>query len=185
MKKIKYADGGQWSRVKKKSHNICRIQNGLENFKEFDGYISLIDIAEVNEPLVKVMPDSTELRIVDDNYKWLRLMPINEYFCITVSINDKNEIVQWYFDIVSNVGVNNNKVFFVDLFLDFVILPNGKFYILDGDELITAYIHEEITHDEVLLAYKTLMKKVIPFKDNIPKLIDITNECLAILEKNE
>ncbi len=45
--------------------------------------------------------------------------------------------------------------YFDDLYLDVVLLPNGKMYVLDEDELEDAYKNGDVTKEEYELAWQT------------------------------
>ncbi|MGW8821643.1 DUF402 domain-containing protein [Paenibacillus lautus] len=50
-------------------------------------------------------------------------------------LNEKKEIIQWYFDISKNIGISDQGVpFWDDLYLDVIVFPNGNLYIKDEDE---------------------------------------------------
>lgn len=185
MEKFKFADRRTWKRVIEKEYRMKEInKNTLKNFIEFEGYISVINIIKVSEASTKVMEDKREIKIADNNFKWVQLFPYNEGYCITASIDENNEIVQWYIDIVNYVKIGEDNVpFFLDCYLDLVLLPDGKSYVLDEDELLEAYKDKEISSYQYNLAKDTLQEKVIPFCKNVKKLEEITYECLDFLEK--
>ncbi|NIK21727.1 YgaC family protein [Paenibacillus lupini] len=64
---------------------------------------------------------------------------------MTAVINEKREIVHWYFDItLAN--------------LDVVVLPNREIFVLDEAELLNALNNEKITDDDYRLAKAELDK---------------------------
>jgi len=69
--------------------------------------------------------------------------------------NNNKEIVQWYFDITKQHGVDNRGIpFFDDLYLDVIVLPSSEILLLDEDELKEALDKEELIKDEYYLAYR-------------------------------
>ena len=69
--------------------------------------------------------------------------------------NNNKEIVQWYFDITKQHGVDNRGIpFFDDLYLDVIVLPSSEILLLDEDELKEALDKKEIIKDEYDLAYR-------------------------------
>lgn len=87
----------------------------------------------------------------------------------------KKELIEWYFDIAKEVGVENGIPYEDDLYLDMVIMPDGQMLVLDEDELQEAFKRGEIDQDDVDLAYETLKEledKYVDDLDNLRKLTD-------------
>jgi len=142
MKK-KYADRATWTRVLKRKDKLSYVKD-----EKFSGYISVINIEKVKKPLIKNL-DGEKVRIVDDGYTWVIFMPDNLMYSLTMMINDKNEIVQWYFDICKAYQISDSGVpFFEDLYLDIVVLPSGSIILLDEDELSHAFKIGVISKEE-------------------------------------
>jgi predicted RNA-binding protein associated with RNAse of E/G family len=143
LMKRKFADRPNWSRILKKSYKQISIDE--ENFY---GYVSLLNLEEVLEPLI-VKYNNTEICIVDDGYFWMQHFPHNGQCMMTTTFDDKGRIVQWYFDIIKKNGITTDGIPYCDdLFLDIVALPNGEIYTLDEEELLLAYEEGKITVDE-------------------------------------
>ena len=70
--------------------------------------------------------------------------------------DDKNNLIEWYFEIAKQVGVENGIPFEDDLYLDMCVLPSGAKIILDENELIDALNKGDIKQTDVDLAYSTL-----------------------------
>lgn len=78
---------------------------------------------------------------------------------MTAVINEKKEIVQWYFDItLANALTKDGVPYFDDLFLDVVVLPNKEIFVLDEDELLNALNNGNISEDDYRLARAELDK---------------------------
>ncbi|MBO1511112.1 DUF402 domain-containing protein [Metabacillus bambusae] len=129
MLKRKYGDRPDWKRVIKKEYRQLFLDT--EGFK---GYISLIKINSVLEPLY-VQYGEKRFCIVDDNYIWLQHFPSEQRYSVTTMFNPKGEVVQWYIDICKQNGIENNVPWMDDLFLDIVVLPTGDVIQKDTDEL--------------------------------------------------
>ena len=63
-----------------------------------------------------------------------------------------------------------------DLYLDLIIIPEGKDIVIDEDELLEAEKEGIITHEDVNSAYKTLEYLQEKFVKNLDNLIKFTNE---------
>ena len=89
--------------------------------------------------------------------------------------DDKNEIVEWYFDIAREIGKENGVPYEDDLYLDVVLKPNGEVTLLDEDELKEAFEQMEMTKQEFDKAYeiaKNLMKKLQGNQEKVKNFTD-------------
>ena len=129
---------------------IKRIEN-----KYLNGYITYILFDNIEKPFI--VNDSTkDICIRDNNYKWYGVYPDNGKYAITIMFNDKDNLIQYYFDISKEVGVENGMPYEDDLYLDLVITSDNKELVLDEDELLTAKEEGLITEEDVEEAYETL-----------------------------
>ena len=90
--------------------------------------------------------------------------------------DDKDNLIEWYFDIAKEVGVENGIPYEDDLYLDLIIKPNGTLIILDEDELKEAFNNGIITKKDIDLVYNTLSKLQSKYADNINYLVELTRE---------
>ena len=170
MKK-KYADRATWTRVLKRRDKLSYIKN-----EEFSGYISVIYVEKVKKPLVKNL-DGQKVCVVDDGYTWVIFMPDDLMYSLTMMINDKNEIVQWYFDICKAYKISESGVpFFEDLYLDIVVLSSGKIIILDEDELWHALKIGAISDNEYSEANKQADLLIKDIKNGTNALLKFSKE---------
>lgn len=145
--KRKHANRLDWHRVIKKDF-VSRFFDE-EGFK---GYITLIRIHKVTEPLIRKIADQ-EICLVDEGYYWMQHFPEEANYCVTTMLNKKKEIVQWYFDVTKSNGISEEGIpYWEDLYLDVIVFPNGDFYIKDEDELEEALNSNHITETEYILA---------------------------------
>jgi uncharacterized protein len=129
MLKRKYGDRSGWKRVLKSQY----AQSFLDT-KGFTGYVTLLKIEKVTEPLY-VSYEGKTICIADNEYIWLQHFPLNKHHSVTTMFNSNGEIVQWYIDICVENGVEKNIPWMDDLFLDIVVLPTGEVIQKDADEL--------------------------------------------------
>ena len=80
-------------------------------------------------------------------------MPLYENYCIRIFLNDKKEIILYYFDITLSNGFDNlnNSLYYDDLYLD-VVKQSDNITILDEDELDDALENKFINKEEYELA---------------------------------
>ena len=145
--KRRYLHRKDWKRILKRDYKEMKIED-----EDFNGYIALLTLIEVSEPLLTKYLD-TEICIVNNHYSWLQQLPLDENFAITTMFDDKGEIIQWYIDITYQNGVEDRLPFMVDLYLDIIVLPTGEIIEKDKDELLEALQNHEITQQQFDFAY--------------------------------
>jgi predicted RNA-binding protein associated with RNAse of E/G family len=165
----KYGDRSNWKRVIKREYT----QSFLDT-EEFKGYITLLKVHRVSEPLF-VQYGEKRVCIVDDGYIWLQHFPSEKRYSLTTMFDSNGEIVQWYIVICLRNGFENNIPWLDDLFLDIVVLPTGEVIQLDGDEL------EEALKTGII--NKTLYKTACYEADKINSLIKSSEFELMNLSK--
>lgn len=171
--KKRYSDG------RNKMNDILEKEHKCHRFIEddFKGDISLLTIKKVKK---EWRIDEEKRCILADNYKWLQIYPEGKHYCITAMIDDKDNIVEWYFDIARELGNEDGIPYEDDLYLDVVIVPDGRIHLLDEDELEDAYNKKEVNKKDYDMAYKTanmIMEKAKE-KDTVEKLTVFTKKYL-------
>ena len=121
---------------------------------EHEAYTALITFLP-NCRELRVNCDGKEMHLAGPGYKWLMYLPMNEKWCITAFYYPDNELLEWYFDISRCNFVDEHGMPCIDdIFLDLVVLPNGKAVTVDADELQEALDKGEITPEDFDKAYK-------------------------------
>ncbi len=164
--KKRYADQYVGKRVKKSEQKILSV-----NEKNFVGEIYFYNFIEVENKII--VPNGK--CILDNNYKWLEFYDYNSKVKLTSIYNEKNEIIEWYFDIAREIGKENDVPYEDDLYLDVVVTPSGDVILLDEDELKEALNKMEITKLEYENAYKeaeNLMNALKGKKDELQEFTD-------------
>ena len=152
--------------------------------KDFKGYISLLKLKEVEKnwyvPREGRSPDCIQAK----DYIWISIYPIDKNYGITAMFTDKEEIVEWYFDITNSAGIESDVPYIEDLYLDVVITNKGEIIILDEDELEDAFYSNLITKEQYTLAVnqKEELVKKYTNKNEIRKLYNFTVKCLEMLK---
>lgn len=172
-----------------------RLANGVNNGKNeyiqkridndyFNGYACLVKIENVEKPWL-ISDDGFNVCILDENYEWLEIYPDNEKYAITVMYDDKQNIVEWYFDMIKSSGIENSIPYIDDLYLDLVIGGNGEVIVLDENELKDALDRKDITKEDFDMAYKTLENVKNKYVANKDELINLTNNLYNELKNEE
>lgn len=152
---IKYADFPM-QYVEEKQFKTMYINDGI-----YKGYLSQIHIIKANQPPKEL--GEAYIERANSGCKWLEFYPENSNVAMTVAYNHENKILNWYFDIINKVGIENDNPYFEDLYLDVTITPQNKIELLDEDEIQDALEQNDITKEQFDLAYNTakeLMKKI-------------------------
>lgn len=140
----------------------------------FKGYACSLKLQNIENPLV-VNNGKETVCIKDNDYEWIEVYPENGKYAITIMFDDNNNLIEWYFDISKNVGIENGIPYEDDLYLDMVITPNGEKLVIDEDELLEARDKGDITQEDVDSAYQTLSELEEKYVNNIQELIKLTN----------
>lgn len=173
--KRRFADGRANTSILK-----SKCKNMYINNKEFVGNISLLQIEEVKE---EWRVDIEERCILAKGYYWLEIYPENKNCCITAIFNNNKEIVEWYIDIARNLGVQDGIPYEDDLYLDVVIVHDGRIHLLDEDELEQAYKQKIISKKDYELAYEKANKIIEFAKANLENLKSFSYKYLKLIEK--
>ena len=151
--KIKRLTYDEWTCI------TSKIQRGdYFKFGNFSGYIGLLEINAVSE-VQKWYFNNQEIVVCDSGIKWLSILPDNDYYSITAMMNENDEILLWYIDMIASQDIDDDNIpWFYDLYLDLVVYPNGDIITDDMDELIEALNTHIITRDLYELAIATSNK---------------------------
>ena len=145
------------------------------NNADFKGDIALIEFNKMYEPYVI---EGTNSYMANDNYKWLEFYDYDKKYRLTAMYNEKEEIVEWYFDIARIISKDKEGPYEDDLYLDIVVTPSGDIILLDEDELKAAFKRKEMTKEEYDEAYKIANDLVEKLKNNKDKLQEYTDKYL-------
>lgn len=166
---IKTADFPMKNVIKK---NFC--YKHFDN-KDFNGNVSLISIIESNHPLLN---DNNEPDLASTGFKWLEFYSKNSKIAMTAYYDNKNNIVQWYFDVINSEGINSENIPYIeDLYLDIILKPNKEITLLDEDELKVALENNDITKKQFDDAYEIANKLIKRLEQcDIKKIIEFSNK---------
>ncbi len=137
---------------------------------EEDVYISVKKLIHVTKPFI-IHHNITGM---DSGYYILEVVPKKGHVAMRVFLNEKKEIVEYYFDIIKESGMDEKyKVpFFYDLYLDVTLLPNGEISIIDEQELEEALKSGDITEQDYRMIIKEKNKLIKEIKEKKNSLIN-------------
>lgn len=135
-----------------------------------DYYLIVKKFKKVIEPFITLKGNC----LIDDGYYILEIIPKNEKYTIRIFVNNKKEILEYYFDITYKNGLDEetNILYYVDLYLD-ITVKNNKIEILDEDELQEALDNKEITKEQFDLANKTKDELIKTIKNKTNKFMNL------------
>lgn len=155
-----------------------KIRN-IDN-NDFKGDIALIKFNKMSKPFII---EEKNICMANDNYFWLEFYDYSKRYKLTAMYNDKKEIVEWYFDIARKIGKENGIPYEDDLYLDVIVTPEGKVFLIDENDLEKAYEKYEVTKGDYDMAYETANNLIKNLKGNMEKLKKFTNEYLEKMLK--
>ena len=139
----------------------------------FKGVVCAVKLQNVARPKY-IENGSEKLCIIDNGYSLIEAYPDNGKYALTIMFDDHGKLIEWYFDIAKTVGIENGIPFEDDMYLDMVIMPNGKKIILDEDELLEARNEGIISQEEMDSAYNTLRELEKKYASCLEDLIRLT-----------
>jgi predicted RNA-binding protein associated with RNAse of E/G family len=155
------------------SSSIRKLTNG------FEGYSAIIYFLAGSREL-RVNDDGKELLLAGDGYKWLMYLPMNEPWCLTAFYDPDNELLEWYFDISKRNFLDENGTPCIDdIFLDLIIMPNGKAVTIDANELQDALDKSEISRKDFDHAYQVRDSILQSKWNNAAYLKEVSNALFA------
>lgn len=143
-----------------------------------NSYITLKEIKKVSEPHIIPVNGKWIIKL-DEGYTIVEYSPIDKYYNVRVHINDKNEILEYYFDIILEREIRNidgeDVPFYNDLYLDVILYTknatrSNPFILLDDRDELKDALKDGIIDEEMYnLAMDTgnkLMEELVN-EDNI------------------
>ncbi|MCS4486458.1 DUF402 domain-containing protein [Staphylococcus americanisciuri] len=154
--KVKYIDKRHWRRLLDRDYIEVKVNNN-----KFKGIIGLITINKVREPL-EVTVLGKQMVVADEQYQWLQIVPEKKRYSLTVMFNPQGRPLQYYFDINLKNITQKGKARTVDLCLDVLALPDGRYELVDQDDLERALHAKKITrkqyHEAYIIAHQLMIQ---------------------------
>lgn len=148
----------------------------------FCGYVSLIQVLEVDEPQFWDFRGE-KIPIWQTGYQRFSILPREGNYCIAAILDENDKIVFWYIDIIASQGVDGEGVpYFDDLYLDLIVCPNGEIIEDDRDELEEALKQGDITRQQFELADRTGRALREGLLSDIDAFQRFTYQCLSYIK---
>lgn len=133
-----------------------------ENF-----YLCIKRINEIDQAFVVERHGRNKV-FMDNGYYIVEFTPLNKFYNGRVFLDQDVNVVEYYFDMTLENGVEDNIPYYDDLYLDVLYCPgpNGIIEIDDADELLEALTSKKITQEQFDLANKTCLNLIKEIKEN-------------------
>jgi uncharacterized protein len=176
--KRKYGNRPEWQRVTEKEYKQLYVAE-----PDFTGYMALLTLQKVREPLIVAVGEREPYCVAEAGYRWLQYFPQGANHALTVMFDDRGDVVQWYFDVVSRLGVTDEGIpYFDDLYLDVVVLPDQATFLLDEDELQSALDERVIDAVTYELAHQEARRLILDIHNSTQPLLKRSYSDLALFD---
>ncbi len=175
----KYLSRPDWKRIAKREDRKMYISEA-----DFTGNIHFLKMLEVSNTLLNTKFEIPEL-IVNDNYSWILFMPDNEFYVIIGQFDNNDNLIQIYVDIINDSGLENDELYYDDIYIDVILHYDKKVLIDDEDELKEALKENIITNEQYQSAYKTAITIYEDMKSDPDKWMNLVNKYHAIMKNKK
>lgn len=165
--KTKYLDKRKWRRLKRASYK--EVMTSYQGRKVLIGALL---IKEVKAPLIVKIIDR-EVLVADNYFKWIQIMPEDTNYSMTVMYNNKDEVVQYYFDINRSHTLELGKARREDMYLDVLALPDGRCEIVDEEDVVRALKNKKMTEADKDFAYEIANQLISRIQNNFSQFKDL------------
>src|SRR5699024_3967698 len=176
--KIKYLNKKKWRRLLRSKYDEKII-----SYQGSDILVGIIYMYKVRDPLVVSVVGEDTL-VAANNYKWLQLMPASTNYSITVMYDEKWQEIQYYFDINKSHTLELGNARREDLYLDVLVLPDGRFELVDEDDIKRAFKKGRITSKERDFAYKVANDLMDDIANDFSKYKALASYALKEIKKS-
>lgn len=148
---------------------------------QLKGYLGLLNINTVSEQQIWKNKDK-EVVVCDNGYHWLSIMPKNEFYCMTIMMDNEYRFKVCYIDMIDSQGYDEDGVpYFYDLYLDLIVYSDGNIIVDDLDELQEALEIGDITEIQYNKAIATAQNLQNGLLSDIWKFQLYIQEIIALL----
>ena len=164
MKKL-----NKWVDVRKKQvREVTDIDITIKKLEEKNTYITLKEVKAVEQPY-SVYINGERVKKLDKDFTIIEYTPLDKKYNVRIHVNDKKEILEYYFDIIAENKIKDGIPFYNDLYLDVVYFQpaatkEGTYIqLVDCNELEEALKENIIDKEQFDMAYieaEKLMKEL-------------------------
>ena len=164
MKKL-----NKWVDVRKKQvREVTDMDITIKKLEEKNTYITLKEVKAVEQPY-NVYINGERVKKLDKDFTIIEYTPLDKKYNVRIHVNDKKEILEYYFDIIAENKIKDGIPFYNDLYLDVVYFQpaatkEGTYIqLVDCNELEEALKENIIDKEQFDMAYieaEKLMKEL-------------------------
>ena len=152
------------------------------NNEDMDYYLCIKKINKINPPFVLHEFDQDIVHI-DNGYYIVEYTSKNKLYNARVYIDNNKNVIDYYFDISSENGLEDKIPYYDDLYLDVLYYPNQNDLVLydDMNELEDALKDKKITQEQFDNAISTAEQLVTEIKNKKNDFINL--DVVSIVER--
>ena len=164
MKKL-----NKWVDVRKKQvREVTDMDITIKKLEEKNTYITLKEVKAVEQPY-SVYINGERVKKLDKDFTIIEYTPLDKKYNVRIHVNDKKEILEYYFDRIAENKIKDGIPFYNDLYLDVVYFQpaatkEGTYIqLVDCNELEEALKENIIDKEQFDMAYieaEKLMKEL-------------------------
>lgn len=144
------------------------------NNEDMDYYLCIKKINKINPPFV-LHEFGEDIVHIDNGYYIVEYTPKNKLYNARVYIDNNKNIIDYYFDVSSENGLEDKIPYYDDLYLDVLYYPNQNDLVLydDMNELENALKDKKITQEQFDSAISTAEQLVTEIKNKNNDFINL------------
>lgn len=174
--KTKYLDKRGWRRLLQSDYHEKIIQ-----YKGEKMLTGIIEIKAVRSPLTVPILNKKVL-VCDAGYRWLQILPENRDYSITVMYDRQWRILQYYFDINLKHFLEPGNARRLDIYLDVLALPDGRYELVDEADIKRARKRREVSKEQFDFAYNTAHDVMDELEKDFSQFERMASHCLNELD---
>ena len=153
---------------KKQVREVTDMDITIKKLEEKNTYITLKEVKAVEQPY-SVYINGERVKKLDKDFTIIEYTPLDKKYNVRIHVNDKKEILEYYFDIIAENKIKDGIPFYNDLYLDVVYFQpaatkEGTYIqLVDCNELEEALKENIIDKEQFDMAYieaEKLMKEL-------------------------
>ncbi len=174
---------------KKYTKEAKEMEITIVKLGELNAYLTLKEIKKVTNPYAMYI-NGELVKKIDKNYTILEYTPLDENYNVRVHIDDKQNILEYYFDITKGNCIEDGIPYYDDLYLDIAFYQEcatkSSTYINleDRNDLSAALKNGDITQQEYDFAFEVAAKLMKELKDGTNKFVNRGLKDYLIYRKN-
>ena len=168
----------KWVDVRKKQvREVTKMNVIIEKIDELNSYLTIKEVFELEKPHY-VYINGELVKKLDKNYTIIEYTPLDEFYNVRIHLNDKLEILEYYFDITYGNEIRDGIPFYNDLYLDVAFYQPAAtksetyIHLDDRNDLKRALKEEVIDQEQYDFAYDITHKLMKELKNKTNRFVN-------------